>query len=74
LGYTIVQGGVFYWLASLIPIGLATLIIEIVLLEVMFPVLVPNLSLGIVRKQHVLSLSSTKAEYQATLSASQKSL
>jgi hypothetical protein len=48
LGYITVQGGLLYWLVSLIQIGSVTLMIES-LLQVMFSSLVQDLSLGPVR-------------------------
>ena len=47
-GYIIVQGGLLYWLVSLIQIRSVTLMI-ISLLQVMFSTLVQDLSLGLVR-------------------------
>jgi hypothetical protein len=48
LGYITTQGGLLYWLVSLIQIGSMTLMIES-LLQVMFSALVQDLSLGPVR-------------------------
>jgi hypothetical protein len=53
LGYITVQGGLPYWLVSLIQIGLATPMIGI-LLQVMFSSLVQDLSLGPVRNNRLL--------------------
>jgi hypothetical protein len=52
LGYIKFQGGLLYWLVSVISIVLATMMIES-LLQVMFLVLVPHLSLGIVRNNRL---------------------
>jgi hypothetical protein len=46
--YITFLGVLLYWLVSLIQIGLATLMIK-TLLHVMFPALVLDLSLGLVR-------------------------
>jgi nucleoside recognition membrane protein YjiH len=51
-GYITVQGGLLYWLVSLIQIGSMTLMIEI-LLQVMFSSLVQDLSLGPVRNNRL---------------------
>jgi hypothetical protein len=58
LGYIIVQGGLLYWLVSLIQIGLVTLMIRS-LLQVLFLALVQDLSLGPVRR--VLSSGKCKS-------------
>jgi hypothetical protein len=52
LGYITVQRELLCWLVPLILIGLATLMIES-LLQVMFLVLVPNPSLGLVRSNRI---------------------
>jgi mannitol-specific phosphotransferase system IIBC component len=52
-GYIIVQGGLLYWLVSLIQIGMVTLMIRS-LLQVMFSALVQDLSLGPVRNNRLL--------------------
>jgi hypothetical protein len=52
-GYITVQGGLLYWLVSLIQIGSATLMIGS-LLQVMFSALVQDLSLGPVRNNMLL--------------------
>ena len=48
----IVQGGLLYWLVSLIQIGMMTLMIGS-LLQVMFSALVQDLSLGPVRNNRL---------------------
>jgi hypothetical protein len=53
LGYITVQGGLLWWLVSLIQTGPTTLMIES-LLQVMFSLLVPYLSLGLVRNNKLL--------------------
>jgi hypothetical protein len=54
LGYIIAWGGrLLYWSVSLIQIVMATLMIEI-LLNVMFPSLVQDLSLGLVRNNRLV--------------------
>jgi hypothetical protein len=52
-GYIIVQGGVLYWLVSLIDIGPMNLMIR-TLLQVMLLALVQDLSLGPVRNNKLL--------------------
>jgi hypothetical protein len=59
LGYIIVQGGLPYWLVSLIQIGLVTLMIGS-LLQVMFSALVQDLSLGPVRNNRLLHFLQQK--------------
>jgi hypothetical protein len=51
--YIIVQGGLCYWLVSLIQTGLMTLMIRN-LLQVMFLALVQDLSLGPIRNNRLL--------------------
>jgi hypothetical protein len=51
-GYITVQGGLLYWLVSLIQIGTTTLMIGS-LLQVMFSTLVQDLSLGPVRNNRL---------------------
>ena len=53
LRYITVQGGLLYWLVSLIQIGLATLVIGN-LLQVMFSSLVQDLSLEPVKNNRLL--------------------
>jgi hypothetical protein len=59
LGYITVQGGLLYWLVSLIKIGSVTLMIEI-LLQVMFSALVQDLSLGPIRNNRLLHFLQQK--------------
>jgi hypothetical protein len=59
LGYITVQGGLPYWLVSLIQIGLVTLMIGS-LLQVMFLALVQDLSLGPVRNNRLLHFLQQK--------------
>jgi hypothetical protein len=59
LGYITVQGGLPYWLVSLIQIGLATPMIGS-LLQVMFLALVQDLSLGPVRNNRLLHFLQQK--------------
>jgi hypothetical protein len=61
-GYITVQGGLLYWLVSLIQIGLTILMIRR-LLQVMFSALVQDLSVGPVRKKQDIALSLVEAEY-----------
>jgi hypothetical protein len=58
-GYITVQGGLLYWLVSLIQIGSATLMIGS-LLQVMFSALVQDLSLGPVRNNRLLHFLQQK--------------
>jgi hypothetical protein len=59
LGYITVQGGLLYWLVSLIQIGPMTLMIRS-LLQVMFSALVQDLSLGPVRNNRLLHFLQQK--------------
>jgi hypothetical protein len=52
-GYITFQGGILYWLVSLIRIALTILMIES-LLQVIFSSLVQDLSLGLVRNNRLL--------------------
>ena len=65
--YITVQGGLLYWLVSLIHIGLETLIIEN-LLHVMFLALVQDLTLGPVRNNKLVA----KEKYRATVNEIQE--
>jgi hypothetical protein len=58
-GYIIVQGGLLYWLVSLIQIGSATLMIES-LLQVIFSTLAQDLSLGPIRNNKLLHFLQRK--------------
>ena len=58
-GYITVQGGLLYWLVSLIQIGSATLMIGS-LLQVMFSALVQDLSLRPVRNNRLLHFLQQK--------------
>jgi hypothetical protein len=72
-GYITVQGGLLYWLVSLIQIGSATLMIGN-LLQIMFSALVQDLSLGPVRNNRLLHFLQQEAEYRAAVNASQEAL
>ena len=56
-GYITVQGGLLYWLVSLIQIGSATLMIRN-LMQVMFSALVQDLSLGPIRNNRCFTFFS----------------
>jgi hypothetical protein len=71
-GYITVQGGLLYWLVSLIQIGSVTLMIES-LLQVMFSALVQDLSLGPVRNNRLFTFFS-RSRVRATVNASQEAL
>jgi hypothetical protein len=58
-GYITFQGGLLYWLVSLIQIGLTILMIES-LLQVIFSALVQDLSLGPVRNNRLLHFLQQK--------------
>jgi hypothetical protein len=58
-GYITVQGGLLYWLVSLIQIGPTTLMIRS-LVQVMFSALVHDLSLGPVRNNRILHFIQQK--------------
>jgi hypothetical protein len=73
LGYITVQGGLPYWLVSLIQIGLATPMIGS-LLQVMFSALVQDLSLGPVRNNRLLHFLQQKQSTEQQVNASQEAL
>jgi hypothetical protein len=58
-GYITVQGGLLYWLVSLIQIGPATLMIGN-LLQGMFSTLVQDLTLGLVRNNRLFHFLQQK--------------
>jgi hypothetical protein len=62
-GYITVQGGLLYWLVSLIQIGSTTLMIGS-LLQVMFSALVQGPVTWASKKQQAIALSSAEAEYR----------
>ena len=66
LGYITVQGGLPYWLVSLIQIELTTLMIRS-LLQVMFSALVQDLSLGPVRNNKLLHFLQQKQSTEQQL-------